>query len=83
MDGPKTPPKNREREYENLRVPAEPGEPPRAATEPPGSEWSVQTDKTLTDPVSGEPHEEQIRRKRAKRAPGVRQSSASSRRNRP
>jgi hypothetical protein len=31
-----------------------PGAPPRTAYEPKGSEGSVQTDKTLTDPASGE-----------------------------
>jgi hypothetical protein len=68
MAQPRTPPSNREREHENLRVPPESGEPPRAATEPPGSEWSVRTDKTETDPVSGEPHDSRKHRVRAQRA---------------
>lgn len=33
-----------------------PGRPQRPAHEPKGSEGSVQTDKTLTDPGSGEPN---------------------------
>ena len=33
-----------------------PGAPPRTAYEPKGSEGSSRTDKTLTDPVSGEPN---------------------------
>ncbi len=45
-------PHNRETENENLR-PAGEGEPPRPATEPQGSEESVQTPKTETDPGSG------------------------------
>jgi hypothetical protein len=32
-----------------------PGRPPRPATEPPGSAPSTRSDKTLTDPGSGEP----------------------------
>lgn len=47
---------NRERENENLRIPTREGKPPRAATEPPGSEWSTRSDQTLTDPSSGEPN---------------------------
>ena len=35
-----------------------PGVPPRTATEPKGSEGSSKTDKTLTDPASGEPRGE-------------------------
>lgn len=31
-----------------------PGSPPRTATEPKGSSRSTQTDKTMTDPASGE-----------------------------
>jgi len=50
-------PKNRETEHENLRTPKRGGGPPRPATEPAGSAWSVQTDKTLTDPGSGAPRE--------------------------
>ena len=46
-------PRNRETENENLR-PSKDGEPPRPATEPKGSEESVQTPKTETDPGSGE-----------------------------
>lgn len=33
-----------------------PGKPPRTAYEPKGSEGSSRTDKTLTDPASGEPN---------------------------
>jgi hypothetical protein len=33
-----------------------PGAPPRTAYEPKGSEGSTRTDKTLTDPASGEPN---------------------------
>jgi hypothetical protein len=33
-----------------------PGAPPRTAHEPKGSEGSTRTDKTLTDPASGEPN---------------------------
>lgn len=40
---------------EDLRVPSEPGKPPRPATEPPGSEWSTKSEETLTDPATGEP----------------------------
>ena len=32
-----------------------PGDPPRSATEPRGSEGSSRTSKTLTDPQTGEP----------------------------
>jgi hypothetical protein len=39
------------RENDNLR----PGDPPRPATEPPGSAASTRSSKTLTDPGSGEP----------------------------
>ena len=45
-------------DYENQRQPAHTGEPPRPATEPPGSEGSSDTNKTLTDPATGEPHME-------------------------
>ena len=61
-------PKNREVENQDLRPPAQEGEPPRAATEPPGSEWSVQSEETMTDPVSGEPREEKERRERGQEA---------------
>ena len=33
-----------------------PGSPPRPATEPAGSEGSSRSDKTLTDPATGEPN---------------------------
>jgi hypothetical protein len=73
----------RERENENLRVPSEPGEPPRAATEPPESEWSVRSDKTHTDPASGEPHKARRQRIRAsKDADAVNAASGSSLRTR-
>ena len=32
-----------------------PGSPPRSAYEPEGSEGSARSDKTLTDPATGEP----------------------------
>ena len=32
-----------------------PGDPPRSSTEPAGAEGSSRTDKTLTDPQTGEP----------------------------
>ena len=32
-----------------------PGRPPRAATEPQGSKGSTRSDKTMTDPSTGEP----------------------------
>jgi len=35
-----------------------PGRPQRTAYEPKGSEGSTKTDKTLTDPASGEPRNE-------------------------
>ena len=43
------------RDYEHER-PGAPGQPPRPRSEPPGSEGSSDTDKTLTDPATGEPH---------------------------
>jgi len=46
-------PGNREIERENLR-PAGDGHAPRPANEPAGSKGSVQTEKTVTDPGSGE-----------------------------
>jgi len=49
---PKSRPDNRETENENLK----PGSPPRPASEPHGSEASGKTDKTLTDPATGEPN---------------------------
>lgn len=58
-------PPNRQRENEDMRIPAQPGEPPRSATEPPGSEWSVRSDQTLTDPSSGEPNEAREERRRS------------------
>lgn len=45
--------KNPEVENENLR-PGPPGEPPRPATEPPGSAESSRSDETDSDPGSGE-----------------------------
>ena len=33
-----------------------PGSPPRPATEPEGGEASTRTDKTMTDPATGEPN---------------------------
>ena len=46
-------PKNREVENENLR-PGPEGHPPRPATEPAGAKDSTRTDKTRSDPGSGE-----------------------------
>lgn len=46
-------PKNREVETEDIKAGA-PGEPPRTATEPRGAEGSAESDKTRTDPASGE-----------------------------
>ena len=43
------------RDYENERAGA-PGEPPRHRSEPKGSEDSSDNGKTLTNPVTGEPH---------------------------
>jgi hypothetical protein len=48
--------RGRESANEDLRVPSQPGKPPRPATEPPGSEWSTKTHKTATDPATGEPN---------------------------
>lgn len=56
--------RGRETENENLRVPSEPGTPPRPATEPPGAEWSVKSPETATDPGSGEPTKEEEARGR-------------------
>lgn len=55
MADPTTPEraKNLEVEQENLR-PSKEGEAPRPATEPHGARRSQQTDKTKTDPGSGE-----------------------------
>lgn len=50
-----TRPRGRESADEDLRVPSEPGKPPRPATEPPGSEWSTKSAETATDPATGEP----------------------------
>jgi hypothetical protein len=44
-------------DYDNQRRPEEDGQPPRPATEPKGSEGSSDTDKTLTDPATGAPHD--------------------------
>jgi hypothetical protein len=48
-------PDNSSVENENLR-PAGDGQPPRPATEPPGSKSSQQSPKTMTDPGSGAPN---------------------------
>ncbi|PIB95882.1 hypothetical protein [Caulobacter sp. X] len=47
-------PSNREVEQENQRTDSPEGQPPRPATEPPGSADSSQSPKTETDPGSGE-----------------------------
>lgn len=44
----------RDTENDNLRPPAKDGEPPRPATEPPGSEGSSNPGDTETDPATGE-----------------------------
>ena len=48
-------PKNREVEHENMRKPAQEGEPPRPATEPEGTKETARSDEMLNDPGSGEP----------------------------
>ena len=47
-------PDDRSVENEELRKPAKEGEPPRPATEPPGSEGSSNSGETETDPATGE-----------------------------
>lgn len=47
-------PDNRSVENEELRKPPHDGEPPRPATEPPGSEGSSNSGETETDPATGE-----------------------------
>lgn len=44
----------RDTENDNLRPPAQDGEPPRPATEPAGSEGSSNPGDTETDPATGE-----------------------------
>lgn len=46
----------RQNEYEQERVPAREGEPPRPAQEPPGSEGSSNSGETATDPATGKPN---------------------------
>ena len=46
-------PHSRETEYEDVK-PAADGQPPRSASEPHGAEGSSNSDKTATDPASGE-----------------------------
>jgi hypothetical protein len=48
-------PKSHEIENENLKPGGKPGEPPRPATEPKGSEGSASTEKTKSDPATGAP----------------------------
>lgn len=48
-------PNNREVENENLK-PAEPGRPPRPATEPAGGRGGSNTPETATDPATGTPN---------------------------
>lgn len=52
-----TPPRTREAETDNQRVPAHEGEPPRPATEPRGSEGSSNPGDTATDPATGAPND--------------------------
>ncbi len=47
-------PKNLETEQEDAKIPRSEGRPPRAASEPRGSEGSARTPKTRSDPASGE-----------------------------
>lgn len=47
-------PKDRSIENEEIRKPVRDGEPPRPATEPPGSEGSSNSGETETDPATGE-----------------------------
>lgn len=50
-------PDNRQTENENQRTPAREGQPPRPATEPPGSEGSSNSGETATDPATGKPND--------------------------
>lgn len=54
-----TRPKSRETENENQRTPDRAGEPPRPATEPKAGEGSSRSEKTATDPATGESNEPQ------------------------
>lgn len=49
-------PAPRETENANQRAPARPGQPPRPATEPKGSEGSSNSGDTATDPATGKPN---------------------------
>ena len=49
-------PPSRETETEDQRLPARPGQPPRPATEPKGSEGSSNSGETATDPATGKPN---------------------------
>ena len=46
----------RQNEYEQQRTPTREGEPPRPASEPPGSEDSSNSGETAVDPATGEPN---------------------------
>ena len=46
----------RQSEYEQEKVPAAEGEPPRPATEPAGSKGSSNSGETATDPATGAPN---------------------------
>jgi len=50
-------PQTRETEHENQRTPPREGQPPRPATEPPGSEGSSNSGETATDPATGRPND--------------------------
>lgn len=50
-------PDNRETETEQQRAPKRPGQPPRPATEPRGSEGSSNPGDTATDPATGRPND--------------------------
>jgi hypothetical protein len=54
MSEPRAP--GRQNEYEQERVPARDGEPPRPAQEPAGSEGSSNNGETATDPATGAPN---------------------------
>lgn len=48
-------PDNRLDQARNRDDQQKPGDPPRPATEPEGSEGSSNSEKTMTDPATGEP----------------------------
>ena len=58
--GPPDDPQPYTRDYETERPDGD-GEPPRPASTPRGSQDSAKNDKTLTDPMTGEPNPDQER----------------------